>query len=60
MTPRIDRSESQERCPECWGLLPNHGRVHERFPQGGGGLNRPCSMPALAVAADNDAKEGAQ
>lgn len=30
------------RCPICFGLNGLHNRIHERYPAGGGGTNKPC------------------
>lgn len=34
---------AEQRCPECGTIAPGHSTVHERYPEGGGGTNRPCS-----------------
>lgn len=33
----------EQRCTECGTISPGHSTVHERYPEGGGGINRPCS-----------------
>jgi hypothetical protein len=34
---------AEQRCPECGTIAPGHSTVHDRYPEGGGGVNRPCS-----------------
>lgn len=38
---------STPNCPECGGTNGQHGLVHRRYPEGGGGTNRPCSRATL-------------
>lgn len=49
---RVDRVAeapvAEQRCPECGTIAPGHSTVHERYPEGGGGTNRPCSRAAAA------------
>lgn len=48
----------EARCPECGALGGAHGFVHVRYPQGGGGWNRPCSRrPAPVVPDSADVRE---
>ena len=37
------------RCPICFGLNGSHNTIHERYPAGGGGTNKPCSNSLPAV-----------
>jgi hypothetical protein len=41
---------AERRCPECGTIAPGHSTVHERYPEGGGGTNRPCSRSNGASA----------
>lgn len=40
----------EQRCPECGGLRGAHSTVHARYPEGGGGVNRPCSRMNGTIA----------
>lgn len=43
------KAEAATRCPICFGLNGSHNTIHERYPAGGGGTNKPCpnSLPAV-------------
>lgn len=44
------RPPAEQRCTECGTIAPGHSTVHERYPEGGGGTNRPCSRATGAAA----------
>lgn len=44
----LQAAAAETRCRECGGLKGGHGLVHERYPQGGGGVNRMCSRATEA------------
>lgn len=43
-------AEAVTRCPICFGLNGSHNTIHERYPTGGGGTNKPCPNSSPVVS----------
>ena len=42
LTAEETKAEAVTLCPNCFGRNGSHNRIHERYPAGGGGTNKPC------------------
>ncbi len=48
------KAEAVTRCPICFGLNGLRNRIHERYPEGGGGTNKPCLNSSPVVPAPTE------